>query len=246
MGSAFAASDTLAVAHEFVAELGDRTELDGGEGRHLTRVRRLRAGERVTLADGAGAWRPYVVSAVSAARLQFEAVGDVRREPEPSPGVGVAPALSKRGVEDVAVAVTELGATRLVPVVTARTVVRWDEEKRRRAHERLTRLVREASAQCRRSRLLVVEPVTSIESVATRGGLVVADRDGRSVRELGDSPAPGEWLVVSGPEGGFDHGEHELLGAVPRLALGPHVLRAGTAPIAAVAALNSRRSSGDP
>lgn len=242
----FAADDSLAVAHEFVPELGDRTELDGDAGRHLARVRRLRAGERITLADGAGAWRSYVISAVSPAGLVVEAVGDVRREPEPTLGVGVAPALSKRGIEGVASAVTQLGATRIVPVETARTVVQWDDEKRRKAHQRLNRLVRDAAAQCRRSRLVVVETVTSVESVADRTGLVVADRNGCSVAELGKPPARGEWLVLSGPEGGFEHGERELFGAAPRLALGPYVLRADTAPIAAVAVLSAPSERVDP
>jgi RsmE family RNA methyltransferase len=50
--------------------------------------------------------------------------------------------------------------------------------------------------------------------------------------------------VMSGPEGGFDDRERDLLAAAPRLALGPHVLRAGTAPIAAAAVLSGCRGGG--
>ena len=64
-------------------------------------------------------------------------------------------------------------------------------------------------------------------------------------------PAGAEWLVIVGPEGGLDPAEDALLAAAPRLAVGPHVLRAVTAPVAVASALvGFRRAvgavSGDP
>ena len=110
--------------------------------------------------------------------------------------------------------------------------------------ERLRVAAREAAAQCRRARLPRIEPVVDLGTLAGRADLprpdlVVADRDGGSLADLGE-PASGTWTVVVGPEGGLEPAELDALRDAPRLCLGPHVLRAETAPIAAVALLLSR------
>jgi len=74
-----------------------------------------------------------------------------------------------------------------------------------------------------------------------RVGVVVAERG--SGRADAIAPAAGagdEWTVLVGPEGGFAPSERALLGEMPHLGLGPHVLKAETAPIAAVAILIER------
>ena len=53
--------DAAAAALVYVESLGERCEIDGDDGHHLERVRRLRVGERVDAADGAGAWRRYEI-----------------------------------------------------------------------------------------------------------------------------------------------------------------------------------------
>ena len=228
-----------AVAHVFVDALDDACTIAGREGHHLQRVRRLRAGEVVTAADGTGRWRRYEVRSAAAGELQLHAAGAVRVEPELAPVVGLALALTKSGLDHVAARCTELGVDRIEPVRTDRGVVRWDDARARKAVARLQAIVREAAAQCRRARLPEIRPVTSLAALAGRPGLVLADRAGIPA---GSFPVPGPegWTVVVGPEGGLTPAEIEGLGpSVPRLALAPHVLRAETAPIAVVAAFRA-------
>src|SRR4029079_18835979 len=92
--TAFAAS-AVATAHVFVDALDDAVFVTGEDGHHLQRVRRLRAGERVTCADGNGAWRPYVVARIAPGALSLTADGVVHREPALAPALAVAFALSK-------------------------------------------------------------------------------------------------------------------------------------------------------
>jgi len=228
-------ADAHAVAHVFVAGLDDRCEIAGDDGHHLQRVRRLAPGEIVTAADDSGAWRSYVVTEVATGRLTLEARGDAQLEPEPVVGVALAVALTKGGLDDVIAAVTELGVARITPLRTARSVVRWDEDRARRGVGRLRVVAREAAMQSRRARIPVVDEVAGLADVAARPGLVVADRNGVSAAEL-PAPAAG-WTVLVGPEGGLSSEELAGLAPAPRLALGPHVLRAATAPVAAVAVL---------
>jgi 16S rRNA (uracil1498-N3)-methyltransferase len=68
----------------------------------------------------------------------------------------------------------------------------------------------------------------------------VADSAGDDIARI-PAPPNGEWVLVVGPEGGFDADELAALEAPVRLRLGPHVLRAETAAIAGAAVLTTRR-----
>jgi 16S rRNA (uracil1498-N3)-methyltransferase len=231
-------ADANAVAHVFVDALDDGCEITGADGHHLQRVRRLTPGEIVTAADGSGAWRTYEVTDVATGRLALAARGDVERACEPRIGVSLAVALTKGGLDDVVASVTELGVERVTPVRTARAVVRWDDRRAQRAVARLRSVAREAAMQSRRARIPSVDEVADMEAVVQRSGLVVADRAGVSASELA-RPGEAGWTVLVGPEGGLAPDELSALAAAPRLRMGPHVLRAATAPVAAVAILSA-------
>jgi 16S rRNA (uracil1498-N3)-methyltransferase len=232
-------ADVDAVAHVFVDGCAEQCEIVDADAHHLRQVRRLKVGERVTAADGAGTWRCYEIVESSRGRLLLDARGDVQHEPAPPVAVALAVAPTKGGLEAVVAAVTELGAVRVTPVRTLRTVVQWDASKAARAVARLRTVAREAAMQCRRAWIPVVEDLADLDVVATRPGVVVADRTGCRAFEL-DLPPQGEWTVLVGPEGGLAPAELEGLAGRPRLALANYVLRAGTAPVAAVAVLTDR------
>lgn len=242
-GARRSAVDADAAAHVFVSSLDDACLVDGVEGHHLQRVRRLRVGERVTAADGEGRWRSYDVAESAGGHVRLVATSAVSVEPALAPALAVAFALTKRDKPELVVQkLTELGVDRIVPVAARRSVVRWDAAKAEAARERLARIAREAAAQSRRARLPVVEAVGELAAIARHPALVVADRAGEPPRALRE-PDGGEWLVVVGPEGGFDAAERDVLASAARVAVGPHVLRAETAAVAVAAALAGLRSS---
>ena len=232
----------VATAHVFVERLDDRVVVEGSDGHHLQRARRIRAGETITAADGYGRWRVFTVVTAEAGRVELEATSTVAHEPRLTPALTVACALTKGEKPELAVQkLTELGVDRVLLVQAARSIVRWDDERTASGLERLRRVAREAAAQARRARVPVVEgPVTPTE-LATMPGLVVAAADGVAAHELA-LPREGEWVVAVGPEGGFEPSERAAMGQVPELAVGPFVLRAETAAIAVAAALAARRT----
>ena len=236
----YAAAETAAAAHVFVEVLDSAIVIDGPDGHHLQRVRRLRTGAVVTAADGAGRWRRYVITSGEHGRLYLGADGDVVREPEVEPAVAVAVALTKgTKLETVVAQLTELGVVRIEPVRARRSVVRWDAARADAAVVRLATVAREAAMQCRRARVPTVAPVSDLADLAGRPGIVVATRDGGPASGIPD-PEGGTWTVVVGPEGGFEPGEAEALEPIGRLALSPYVLRAQTAPVVAAALLVAR------
>jgi 16S rRNA (uracil1498-N3)-methyltransferase len=238
-----------ATAHTFLPALDDDVTLDDAAGHHLSRVRRVRPGETLTAADGGGRWRPYAVVGVRPGALELHAQGAREVEPQLEPRLVVALALTKGTKPDLAVQkLTELGVDGVTLLSTRRSVPRWSGSRVDAALTRLRRIGREAAAQCRRARLPEIDGVLPVAELRGRPGLVVADPAGK---ELARVPAPpgGEWVLVVGPEGGFDADEAAALttpadhGDGPaRLRLGPHVLRAETAAIAGAAALATRRT----
>jgi len=241
MEARYAAAEAVA-AHVFSELLDDSITIDGTDGHHLQRVRRLRVGEQVTVADGAGRWRRYAITASEPGRLRLVGESDVAIDPEPVPAVAVAVALTKGTKLEVVVAqLTELGVTRIEPVRARRSVVRWDAARADAATKRLAAVAREAAMQCRRARIPEVVAVGDLADLAGRPGLVVASRDGGPADALALPPG-GTWTVVVGPEGGFEPGEVESLAATGALALSRYVLRAQTAPVVAAALLVARGS----
>jgi 16S rRNA (uracil1498-N3)-methyltransferase len=235
------AAQFAATAHVFAERLDDRITVEGDDGHHLQRARRVRAGEHVTVADGYGRWRAYEVAQSGAGAVDLAAITLVVHEPPLTPGLTVACSLTKGQKPELAVQkLTELGVDRIMLVEAARSVVQWDDAKVSSAFTRFTRVAREAAMQSRRSRIPVVDGPVAPAELTRFPGLVVAAVDGVPVAELADPPG-GEWVVAVGPEGGFDDHELGAFARAPRLAVGPFVLRAETAAIAVAAALAGRR-----
>ncbi|MDA8056434.1 MAG: RsmE family RNA methyltransferase [Actinomycetota bacterium] len=241
-----AAPDPLlsgASAMVFVADPEHPTLADD-EAHHLFDVLRLQPGEPVVAADGAGRWVPCRVEAharsASSGRdrdgLVLEPVGPLRCQPARRPSVAVAFAPTKGDRPEWAVQkLTELGVDVIVPLRTARSVVRWEGERGRRSVERLRRVATEAAAQCRRPRLPMVTEVATLDEVAVLAGAppVLAEPGG-------PPPDLGHTVVAIGPEGGWAPGELDL--PYGRVGLGPTVLRAETAAVAAGTLLGALRS----
>ena len=199
-----------------------------GDRHHLERVLRLRPADALTVSDGAGGWRACRFGPV------LEPVGEVQRVPRPEPPVTVAFAVVKGERPEWAVQkLTEIGVDRIVPLVSARSVVRWPLGDAGAQLARLRRVAREAAVQSRRVWLPVVEGVARFETVAAEPGAALAHRGG-------GTPSLDHPTVLVGPEGGWDG--HEVAAGPPLVGLGPSVLRAETAAVVAGTVLCALRA----
>lgn len=215
-----------AAAQVFVDDL-EAPAPDDDDLRHLSRVLRLRPGEPVVAADGAGSWRRCRFQTSPSGAASLDPDGPVRLEPAPGHPVtiGFVPVKGERP-ELVVQKLTELGVDRIVVLRSARSVVRWDGDRRVKALERLGRVAREAAAQSRRARLPALDGVWDLATLAAQAtpGLALAHPGG---------PPPHHALrcLAVGPEGGW--GEDEQVEGTELVGLGPGVLRAETAAVAA-------------
>lgn len=208
-------------------------ELTGDDRRHLERSLRLRSGDGLTVADGAGSWR------LARFGPTIEPDGPIRREPESDRPrvVGFAPVKGDRS-ELVVQKLTELGVEVIVPLVTERSVVRWDEARAERNLSRHRRIAREAAMQSRNPRLPRIEtPATLDEFVVAWPDAALADPDGAD----GPDALMARSAVAIGPEGGFTPAE---LDGHPTVRLPGRILRTETAAIAAAVLLAGEPAPG--
>jgi 16S rRNA (uracil1498-N3)-methyltransferase len=222
MGGAPPGQPAPAQAHAFVTDL-ERPELAPQDRRHFELVLRLRPGAPITVSDGEGRWRLV--------RLGRELLvdGPIEQVASPKPAITIACALVKGERPELVVQkLTELGVDTIVFFGADRSVVRWDPAKAAQNIERLERVAREASMQSRRVRLPAVLWSATFDAVAASPGAAIAESSGRPVTL--DHPT-----VLVGPEGGWSPRESQS--GLPCVVLGPHVLRAETAAIAAGALL---------
>ncbi|WP_410569417.1 16S rRNA (uracil(1498)-N(3))-methyltransferase [Amycolatopsis sp. cmx-4-61] len=226
-----------------------RAVLDGEEARHAATVRRLRAGERLVLSDGAGAMARCVVDSVQAGRdasLTLTVESFWTEEP-PALRVLVAQALAKGDRGELAVELaTEAGVDAIVPWRAARSVAKWEDGGRgEKALARWRATARAAAKQARRAHVPdVTEPVTTGELaglIATTSLAIVLESDVPD--RLTDLPLPdtGDVLLVVGPEGGITDEELRVLreAGARAVRLGTTVLRTSTAAAVALGALGA-------
>jgi 16S rRNA (uracil1498-N3)-methyltransferase len=221
---------------------GIEIPLDEAQAHYLRQVLRRADGAPLLLFNGRdGEWRGTLATrGKKAASARIEAL---TREQVREPDVWLCFAPIKRArIDMVAEKATELGVSLLQPVLTQHTAVERVNVERLRANaveaaEQTERLsVPEVRAPIDLMRLLADWPTERrlLMCDETGGGPLIAE----ALSRLGEAERAAPWAILIGPEGGFDEAERELLSTQPfvtRISLGPRILRADTAAVAALA-----------
>ncbi len=223
---------------------GQAVPLEGGQAHYLFNVMRLRPGDSVVLFNGRDGEFSARIESAGKRRGVALCTAQLRgMEMPPDLWLLFAP-LKKARTDFIVEKAVELGVRRIVPVRSAYT-----NAERFRADRQQARAI-EAAEQCGALYVPEVAPLRPLEQVlegweASRRILFADEsRAGRSFAlpggVAGEAPrpsAPGPWAVLIGPEGGFSQAERARLArmeAVVPISLGPRILRAETAAIAAL------------
>jgi 16S rRNA (uracil1498-N3)-methyltransferase len=219
---------------------GAPVALEAGQAHYLGNVMRLKPGDAVALFNGRdGEWRARIETLRRGAGTL---VAEDRARAQDAPAdlwLAFAP-IKRARIDILAAAATELGVAALWPVLTRHAAV-----ERVNAARLLANAV-EAAEQCERLTVpAVFEPARLDEALArwpAERRILLCDET-RTAPPIADVLAaaarpPEPWAVLVGPEGGFARGELDALGKVPfvtPVSLGPRILRADTAAVAALA-----------
>ena len=215
--------------------------IEGENADHMLKSLRMKPGEELTLVTPSCEQLECVFKAASGRAAEVEVKSRKKCENEPATDVTLYQALPKGDkMEYIIQKCVELGVSRIVPVISARCVSRPDEKALRKKQARWQKIARQAAQQSRRGIIPEVSKAVSFKqavnlSSANEKNIIFYELGGDSVSSI-LAEAPKSVGIFIGSEGGFEESEVELVtqsGGV-RATLGKRILRAETAPLAAL------------
>ena len=217
--------------------------IDGDDAAHIARSLRMKAGEELTLCTTDGRRHTCEITDISPTAVTVRVLGSTVCEQEPTVKVTLCVALMKGDhIDDVIQKAVELGVYEITPFISARCISRPDEKSLIKKQQRWQKIADNAASQSRRGILPRVNPCIDISQLdpAIKGcdrAIVCYECGGEPLTAL-IRPENTSVAIITGPEGGFEAAEIEVLQqANVRVAtLGKRILRARTAPVAALCA----------
>lgn len=225
----------------------ERLVLEGEEAHHCLEVMRCREGDRVVVFNGAGAEAEAGIAGTARGSVTLEAVL-LGATPRPPAAITLAQAVPKgKNMDLIVQKATELGASRIVPLLSERTVVQLDGGELEKKRRKWQRVAIEACKQCGQNWIPEIAAPVNVEAFVRSAKdplrLVAAIGAGASplkailaAREQDGAPRPAAATVMIGPEGDFTPAEIStaLSHGFLALSLGPIILRSETAAIYAL------------
>ena len=227
---------------------GAKITLRGSDARHIKKVLRLQSGDGIGLFDGLGAAYTVRIQDFVPDGIVVEVLSSAPVMTDSPVQVTIAQAFLKdKKMDGLARQLTELGAAKWIPFFAERSVPAPDRRRLAGRLDRWQKISREALKQCKRGRLMVIEPVGTLQDVLLQARrcdvkILFWENQPQLLTRLAAVPqsaAPERIFAILGPEGGFSPAEVEAAVAEGFLTagLGPRILRAETAAIAAAALL---------
>lgn len=229
----------------FTNELDENNiTLTGSDAHHIGRSLRMRPGEALTVCC-CGIDYNCEIARITEDTVYLDLKEKVRCAAEPDMEVTLFQAVPKLDkLEHIIQKSVELGASRIVPVLTRRCISRPDDKDFAKKLPRLNKIAEEAAKQSGRGMIPEVTPIVSWKKAIEMMDeldmtvLLYEEKGGCSFSEIDFTGVRTAGLVV-GSEGGFDSGEIEAASSekVKRVWLGNRILRCETAPITALSIL---------
>lgn len=222
----------------------DRFILSGENAKHISKVLRMHRGEELTLVTPKGMQYQCEVFSISSDNVTVEILSKKPCENEPDVFVTLYQALPKSDKMDYIIQkCVELGVSRIVPMISARCVSRPDQKSLLKKRERWQKIALQAAMQSRRGIIPEVCPCVSFQNAAEQTKLndktiIFYEMGGKSVKKILTNSSPTLGIFI-GSEGGFEQSEVDLIvkGGGSTGTLGKRILRAETAPIAALSVI---------
>ena len=217
--------------------------LEGADANHVARSLRMRVGEALTVSDSKGTDFDCVITAVTPDRIELEIKEEKPSESEPSIEVTLCTCLLKGDkFESVIRHSVELGVNKIMPILSTNCVSRPDAKSLKSKEQRWQKIANEAAGQCGRGILPTLLSTTDLASFAKSFKdydlvLFFYEVGGEPLGEtLWENDSAKKIAIITGPEGGFTASEAEMLSnaGAKTISLGKRILRAETAPLAAL------------
>lgn len=227
--------------------LGDKIVIGGEDAKHISLSLRARVGEKITACDGAGKDYECEIADITKNEVTLSVLEEKKCETEPSIHVTLYQALVKSDKFDFIVQkCTELGVTKIVPVVTERCISKPDDASLSKKLVRWNKIAKEAAMQSGRGVIPIVENAVTFDEAleglkeSDCGFLCYETKPHVQIDKIYsrcENVKTAAFLV--GPEGGISENEAAKTekAGVAMASLGPRILRTETAPLCVMSCL---------
>lgn len=216
--------------------------IQGPDARHLRLVLRSRPGDRIAVLDGRGNAYQARIVALERDKVFVELETPLPEKPDPAPEIILAQGyLKDKKMDGLVRPLTELGVSRWIPFLAARSVPAPDPKRLLGRYDRWQKISLEAVKQCGRRQPMAIDPPVPFETALEQARecdtrLIFYEKQSESRTRPPAPPHPAaKVFVMVGPEGGFEPQEVELArqAGFSVLGMGPRILKAETAALAA-------------
>lgn len=218
--------------------------IENENAHHISKSLRMKKGESLTLVTPLQTQHECVIENVSFDRVEVSITQSKPCENEPNVAITLYQALPKGDkMEYIIQKSVELGVSKIVPVISARCISRPDKKSLEKKQIRWQKIAAEAASQSRRGIIPTVEQTVSFEqalkaSSSNERNILFYECDGESVKSIVDDSLSSIGIFI-GSEGGFEEKEVEAAekSGAYIATLGKRILRAETAPLAAISVI---------
>lgn len=225
--------------------------IDKSDSIHIVKVMRMRIGDEVLVSDNTDSYLAKI-KVLDINGVVLEIVEKLDNNPELNVKVSIAQGVVRKNkMEEVISKITALGAYKYIPVNMERSEIKIKEEK----YDRQLSIIKEASEQSMRNRLMVLSPTISFKELLKEKesydvclfASTKASIDNSNFKNVLRNKNNQSILIVVGPEGGISLKEEALMeqaGFLP-ISLGPRILRTELAPVYIMSAVSYETELGE-
>ena len=228
----------------FADNIGQTHLITGEDAVHITKSLRMSVGEVITLCDSHKTEHLCMIERITPDGVLVKVVSESECLNEPTVDVTLFAALTKGDkMETVIQKAVEIGVHAIVPVLTDRCVSRPDSKSYSKKQQRYQKIASQAAMQSRRAIIPEVHEFTDLKKTVSMltdfdKAILFYEGGGSPLKEI-ITPSDKKIAIFTGPEGGFEEREVELLQShnAQTATLGRRILRAETAPLVALSAI---------
>lgn len=229
----------------FTENIGETAVVTGDDAKHISTVLRMKTGEKAVICDNKGTDYLCRILSSDKSAIVLEIIDSQPNKAEANIKLRLFQCLPKSDKMDFIVQkATELGASEIIPVLSARCVSRPDEKSMEKKIIRYQKICDEAAKQCGRG---IIPKVSSLITFAdavksfdgSHNGIIFYECGGEKLKNIVSEFNGNIIDVFIGSEGGFEQGEIDaaVKAGIKTATLGERILRCETAPISAISIL---------
>lgn len=210
--------------------------LDDKDIHHITNVMRMKDGDRIEVVYEKQVYLCKVKFEDRYPNIKIIEKKEITETSKPEVVI-IIPLLKEQKIDLILQKATELGVSRIIPIITERSVIKLDEEKFLKKKERWERIVKEASEQSLRNTIPIIDNLKKINDLSSLDGVKIVcstiEKNLNIKNILKKNVNYDRINVVIGPEGGLSLKEEKILNSLGfvSVSLGNRIMRVETVPL---------------